>query len=255
MVDVYMKRIHFGLILFVLVCILSSCGSKAPEETKDSPPEAPQAVEPVAEPAEEPAEPVEEPETYDDIAAAFCGICDGADLSATMSSSRIHVRIKTDWPFAEPENWGDIASNFGTALETTDPMAAAYDASTVSAEILAADGSVLASGYNGKVQYTAFEERDTEIREGTTLFDPESAVSENLDRIDEELDGVQSGLDETQPANTSEKTYILNTNTMKFHKPSCNSVEDIAAENRSSHTGTRDDVIAMGYVPCKRCHP
>ena len=37
--------------------------------------------------------------------------------------------------------------------------------------------------------------------------------------------------------------------------PGCNSPEDIRAENRRDYFGTRDDVINMGYVPCKKCCP
>ncbi len=51
------------------------------------------------------------------------------------------------------------------------------------------------------------------------------------------------------------RDYVLNTNTMKFHVPSCSSVGDIAANNRQDFTGTRDDVLNMGYKPCGRCHP
>ena len=42
---------------------------------------------------------------------------------------------------------------------------------------------------------------------------------------------------------------------MKFHIPSCSSVKDIKESNRRDFTGTRDEVIAMGYVPCKKCEP
>lgn len=50
-------------------------------------------------------------------------------------------------------------------------------------------------------------------------------------------------------------TYVLNTSTNKFHVDSCPSVKQIAAHNYSTHTGTRDEVIAMGYNPCGKCHP
>ena len=50
-------------------------------------------------------------------------------------------------------------------------------------------------------------------------------------------------------------TYILNTNTLKFHRPSCYSCDQIAPENRKVFKGTREEVIAMGYDPCKRCNP
>ncbi|SBW02654.1 Metallo-beta-lactamase domain protein (fragment) [uncultured Eubacteriales bacterium] len=50
-------------------------------------------------------------------------------------------------------------------------------------------------------------------------------------------------------------TYILNTNTYKFHYPSCSSVDQMKDSNKKSYTGTRDDIISMGYVPCKKCNP
>lgn len=49
--------------------------------------------------------------------------------------------------------------------------------------------------------------------------------------------------------------YVLNMNTKKFHYPSCNSADEIKPSNRWDYTGTREEVIAMGYVPCKRCNP
>lgn len=50
-------------------------------------------------------------------------------------------------------------------------------------------------------------------------------------------------------------SYVLNTNTKKFHYPSCSSAESIKAGNRQDFSGTRDEVIAMGYDPCGRCKP
>lgn len=54
------------------------------------------------------------------------------------------------------------------------------------------------------------------------------------------------------PAGTE---YVLNTNTHKFHYPSCSSVSQMSEKNKQYYTGTRDEVIAMGYDPCGRCHP
>ena len=50
-------------------------------------------------------------------------------------------------------------------------------------------------------------------------------------------------------------SYVLNNNTMKFHKPTCKSVKDIKPENRQDFTGDRADLIAQGYSPCGNCHP
>lgn len=52
-----------------------------------------------------------------------------------------------------------------------------------------------------------------------------------------------------------EMTYVLNTNSMKFHYPSCSSAKQISAANRQEFTGTREEVVARGYEPCGRCDP
>lgn len=49
--------------------------------------------------------------------------------------------------------------------------------------------------------------------------------------------------------------YIINTNTGKFHYTWCKSVSKMAEKNKWYYTGTRDSVVAMGYVPCKNCNP
>ncbi len=54
---------------------------------------------------------------------------------------------------------------------------------------------------------------------------------------------------------TAGQNYVLNTNTKKFHYPSCSSAKQIKDKNRDEYTGTRDELIAMGYSPCGKCHP
>lgn len=49
--------------------------------------------------------------------------------------------------------------------------------------------------------------------------------------------------------------YMANTSTGKFHEPGCASVDDMKESNKLYFTGTRDELIADGYVPCKRCNP
>lgn len=50
-------------------------------------------------------------------------------------------------------------------------------------------------------------------------------------------------------------TYVLNTSTKKFHKPSCRDVDKIKDGNKSTINDTRENVIARGYSPCGHCHP
>ena len=53
----------------------------------------------------------------------------------------------------------------------------------------------------------------------------------------------------------SGKAYVLNTNTKKFHYPECSSVSAMSSKNRKDVTISREEIIAQGYVPCKRCNP
>lgn len=53
----------------------------------------------------------------------------------------------------------------------------------------------------------------------------------------------------------SQADYILNTNTKKFHYPTCSSVNDMKEKNKQEFFGTRDETIALGYSPCGRCMP
>lgn len=49
--------------------------------------------------------------------------------------------------------------------------------------------------------------------------------------------------------------YVLNTNSKKFHLPSCSSVDQMSPKNREDVEDTRENLIENGYDPCKRCNP
>lgn len=49
--------------------------------------------------------------------------------------------------------------------------------------------------------------------------------------------------------------YILNTNTKKFHRPSCSSVSSMSEKNKEEYTGSRGTLVEEGYEPCKNCNP
>ena len=52
-----------------------------------------------------------------------------------------------------------------------------------------------------------------------------------------------------------EISYVLNTNTMRFHYPYCRSVGQMSEKNRKNYSGTREDLITDGYTPCGICKP
>ena len=51
--------------------------------------------------------------------------------------------------------------------------------------------------------------------------------------------------------------YVLNTNSMKFHYPTCDSVKDMKQKNRLDITCAREVLLEQypDAVPCKRCNP
>lgn len=56
------------------------------------------------------------------------------------------------------------------------------------------------------------------------------------------------------PDQQNTQSYVLNTNTKKFHKPTCGEVKKIKSSNYST-IESRDQAINQGYVPCKKCNP
>ena len=84
-----------------------------------------------------------------------------------------------------------------------------------------------------------------------------SAVSQSAaDKSGTQQAAVQTeSVKETSVPVSTGTEYILNTNTKKFHYPSCSSVKQMKASNKKEYIGSRDDLIAQGYDPCKKCNP
>ena len=76
------------------------------------------------------------------------------------------------------------------------------------------------------------------------------ATGENWETPENETAGNPSSGD-----TSGQQTYILNTNTRKFHLPDCSGAADIKGKNREEYTGTREKLTSQGYEPCGRCHP
>lgn len=67
--------------------------------------------------------------------------------------------------------------------------------------------------------------------------------------------GNGAGSEEGSVISHEPQEYVLNTKSMKFHRPTCSSVDDIADNNKQEATSTRDELISEGYSPCKQCNP
>ncbi len=63
----------------------------------------------------------------------------------------------------------------------------------------------------------------------------------------------QTGEDDSSNHETS--SYVVNTNTGKFHRPDCDAVPKIAKQNRKDLESGRETLIAQGYTACGICKP
>lgn len=61
--------------------------------------------------------------------------------------------------------------------------------------------------------------------------------------------------EELNAENEFTRVYIVNTNTGKFHYPSCSSVRQMAEHNKMQVTKSRGELIKEGYSPCGNCEP
>ena len=84
---------------------------------------------------------------------------------------------------------------------------------------------------------------------------PDTVVSRELPVSEGSPAPVIPETSTAEPADDAEITYMLNTNTRRFHYPWCPSVEATKPANRQAFYGTREEAIAMGYSPCGSCHP
>lgn len=68
-------------------------------------------------------------------------------------------------------------------------------------------------------------------------------------------ESASSASQESQAVEGEEEHYILNTNSHKFHLPSCSSVDSMSEKNKEDYYGTREELIDQGYEPCGSCQP
>lgn len=74
-------------------------------------------------------------------------------------------------------------------------------------------------------------------------FPGQNIKDENVSHTENEKNASQTG------------EYVINTNTKKFHLPDCSLAASIKADNKKISEETRDELIQMGYEPCKSCKP
>lgn len=65
----------------------------------------------------------------------------------------------------------------------------------------------------------------------------------------------QSCIDEDAFAEGEVNDYVLNTNSKKFHLPSCSGANSMSEKNRQEFSGSRELLLIQGFEPCSQCQP
>ncbi|HIU01701.1 MAG TPA: MBL fold metallo-hydrolase [Candidatus Onthocola gallistercoris] len=115
---------------------------------------------------------------------------------------------------------------------------------------------------NVKVFRTDEQGSITAVTDGRTIAwssEPTESAVETDEKEQTETQDTGAAKSNTSGGENAEDTaapkYILNTNTKKFHRPECSSVDDMNEENKQMSDQDRETLISEGYSPCKRCDP
>lgn len=103
-------------------------------------------------------------------------------------------------------------------------------------EINYADGNSSGPEYNGNISTTTNN----------------SSNSDNVSSNTSET--ISSQTNNTYLQNDITSTFILNTNTKKYHNPNCRTIKQMSDKNKQEFTGTEEQLIQQGYSACQICH-
>ena len=120
----------------------------------------------------------------------------------------------------------------------------------------------------GELLYSNIAEEPTEVRQLTgdevaKIFEPTEASTETTSQTDYDDTSVQQSstaaasqdtpFEHTPVTAADETTYIINTDSGKFHAINGPDTDTIAPENRLETSKSKEELISDGYEPCGRC--
>lgn len=207
--------------------------------------------------------------TYGETSFLICG-----DAGTGVEREMIERGIALDSDVYLASHHGSSGSSSLEFLQAVGPEAVVISAGRdnpyghPTAEVLENIQSVEAALYRTDLQGTLTAVSDgsavtwnvaacTDYRDGEIL-EAAGVPEETAAGADAEVAGVPEESEPSDPAAgtvNGQAEYVMNRNTKKFHLPSCASVSDISPENKAYFTGNREELIAAGYEPCKRCAP
>lgn len=108
-----------------------------------------------------------------------------------------------------------------------------------------------------QIEAESVEDRGDSICFNVYVYNNQPGVTINYETGDSTLSGGEKESTSVKDSSKGEAqdTYVLNTNTGKFHEPGCRSISDMKEENKSIVRESRQSLMKKGYEPCKLCQP
>lgn len=256
-----MKKFNI-IILFSMCFLLTACNSSSRPITVQNTQVLSSNVPPVPDGMKEKVAEL----LSDDLEVTSIHIKRGESYLTAVIDSPTISSIAEDYEngnFQKIDEWRSLRSTLeGISTVFPDSLSEFGDGRPVSLQLMDESGrNILLSIMKGEASYDKLEQLEKGRNAEAAIDDPDEKPeihsSEPEGPNSEETSGDGSNFNEYDNPDQQETsaTFVLNTNTMKFHYPSCNSVPKISPENYETYTGTRYGVIAKGYSSCGSCNP
>lgn len=203
---------------------------------------------------------------YGDTSFLFTGDCEAEDEAVLLADG---YGLKSD--VLKVAHHGSKYSTGSALLRSVEPEFAVisvggsnpYDhpAEEVLSRLAGQDVTLYRTDIHGDIHCTSDGEKvrfDVEKNSDIDAYITAGGYKNYLEELNAQKSAAAAGSaaeDEGTEKSGSGADYIANKNTGKFHYPSCSSVDKMKESNKLYFTGTRDELIGMGYEPCGRCHP
>lgn len=115
---------------------------------------------------------------------------------------------------------------------------------------LFSDDDLLASGV--LMEARSIEDDGTGLRFCVWVHNVQPGVTIDYATGESWADGT---VEATPSSDGEQHAYVLNTRSMRFHRPDCPAVTDMREHNKQGFDGTREEAISLGYQPCGKCRP
>lgn len=86
-------------------------------------------------------------------------------------------------------------------------------------------------------------------------FNVQPGIEINYETGESQIADNKTNIKTNTQTTSSVATYILNTNSLKIHTPTCSAIQDMAQHNRKEYNGDINNLLNQGYTKCKICNP